>query len=127
MKEMQSPTPRRLASQAARLKLRKGAILASLPPFTEVLRGSFFVRRVRCGKPSCRTCSEGSGHSVACVGVTLPGGRTQQITVPPPLIPLARRWVANYQHWWRAIERTSEINRRLLRERLVPSTPKRRR
>jgi hypothetical protein len=37
-------------------------------------------------------------------------------------VPLVRRWVANYQHWWRAIERVSEINRRLLRERLLTSS-----
>lgn len=112
--------------KAARLEQRREALLASLPPFVEILRGSFFERTVRCGKPSCRCASE-TGHRIACVGVTFAGGRTEQITVPRHLIPLARRWVANYQRWWRAIERVSEINRRLLRERLLTSSPPRRR
>mgnify|MGYP001607740547 FL=1 len=108
--------------KATRLRQRRDALLASLPPFSEILRGSFFERSVRCGKASCH-CASGAGHRRAYVGVTFAGGHTEQITVPPHLIPLARRWVANYQRWWRAIERISEINRRLLRERLVTSSP----
>jgi hypothetical protein len=116
---MKQPQP----DSASRLLQRRDALLATLPPFTEILRGSFFERTIRCGKPSCR-CASGAGHRVAYVGVTLAGGRTEQITVPRQLVPLARRWVANYQRWWRAIERVSEINRRLLRERLLsPSVP----
>jgi hypothetical protein len=56
------------------------------------------------------------------VGVSFAGGRTEQITVPRPLVVLVRRWVANYQRWWRAIERVSGMNRRLLRERLLNSS-----
>jgi hypothetical protein len=108
---------------ASRLLQRRDALLGTLPPLGEILRGSFFQRTIRCGKPSCR-CASGAGHRVAYVGVALAGGRTQQITVPQPLVPLVRRWVANYQRWWRTIERVSEINRQLLRERLLsPSVP----
>jgi len=28
---------------------------------------------------------------------------------------VARRWVENYQRWWDALEKVSEVNRRLLR------------
>jgi hypothetical protein len=106
--------------KAQRLLRRRDALLASLPPFAEILRGSFFQRSIRCGKPSCH-CASGSGHDRAYVGVTFAGGRTEQITIPTEMIPLARRWVANYQRWWRVLERVSAINRTLLRERLVPS------
>ena len=108
--------------RAARLQQRRDAVLRSLPPFSEILRGSFFERTVRCGKPSCR-CASGEGHRRAYVGVTFAGGRTEQVTVPRELIPLARRWVANYRRWWRAIERVSALNRLLLRERLTSSLP----
>ena len=117
MSDMRDGKPDR----ATRLQQRRDAILGSLPPFSEILRGSFFERSVRCGKPSCH-CASGEGHRRAYVGVTFAGGRTEQITVPPHLIPLVRRWVANYQRWWRAIERVSEVNRRLLRERLLASS-----
>ena len=50
------------------------------------------------------------------------GGRPVQVSRPPALVATARRWVANYQAWWRAIERVSEINRALLRRRgITPS------
>lgn len=113
------------SSQDARLQRRKETILESLPDFTAVLRGSFFVRTIRCGKASCRACRDGKGHRVAYVGVTFPGGRTEQITVPKHMVPVVRRQIANYQRWWRAIERVSEINRKLLRERLLVPLPPR--
>jgi hypothetical protein len=49
--------------------------------------------------------------------VSFAGGRTVQISLPPALVATARRWVANYQAWWRAIETVSAINRDLLRRR----------
>jgi hypothetical protein len=49
--------------------------------------------------------------------VSFAGGRTVQISLPPALVATARRWVANYQAWWRAIETVSAINRELLRRR----------
>jgi hypothetical protein len=122
MAKKTTTTPRQAATQAARLRGRKDAVLVSLPPFTDILRGSFFERTLRCGKPSCR-CATGKGHRVAYVSVTFPGGRTQQLTVPRYLVPVVRRWIANYQRWRRAIEQVSAINRRLLHERLLPPPP----
>jgi hypothetical protein len=51
--------------------------------------------------------------------VSFAGGRTVQVSLPPALVATARRWVANYQAWWRAIETVSEINRELLRRRAI--------
>lgn len=100
------------------LLARRQQLLDDLPPLHEILRGSFFVRRRRCGKPSCR-CARGPGHRTAVVGVTFADGSTAQVAVPPDLEPVARRWVRNYQRLWLGIERLSAINRELLRRRLV--------
>jgi hypothetical protein len=100
------------------LLARRQRLLDALPPLHEILRGSFFVRRRRCGKPSCR-CARGLGHRAAVVGVTFADGTTTQIAVPPDLEPVARRWVRNYQRLWLGIERLSAINRELLRRRRV--------
>jgi len=108
--------------RATRLQAIKKTVIGALPPFDEILRGSFFERSVRCGKPSCH-CASGKGHHRAYVGVTFAGGRTEQITVPREMIPLVRRWISNYKRLWRAIERVSEVNRRLLRERLLDCAP----
>ena len=99
-------------------------LLRGLPPLAEVLRGSVFVRTLRCGKPSCR-CAKGDGHRAAYLSVSVAGGRTEQVSLPAHLVPLAKRWVANYLKWWRAIERISAANRQLLRERrAAPAGPR---
>jgi len=80
------------------------------------MRGSVVERRLRCGKPGCR-CSRGKLHAATYLSATFAGGRTEQISLPAELVPLARRWVANYDAWWKAVEKISAINRKLLRAR----------
>jgi len=98
------------------LLARRRLSLKGLPPLEEILRGSVFVRTLRCGKPGCR-CASGDGHRAAYLSVTLAGGRTEQISLPASLVPLAKRWSANYAKWCRAIEKVSAVNRELLRVR----------
>jgi len=94
---------------------RRARLLRSLPPLEEVLRGSIVERTVTCGSPGCH-CASGPGHRVTAFSVTFPGGRTEQISLPPDLVPLARRWVGNSRRWTEAVEAISAINRDLLRE-----------
>ena len=82
------------------------------------MRGSVFTRRLRCGKATCR-CARGVRHRATYLSVSFAGGRTAQITLSPTVVATARRWVANYQAWWRAMESVSAINRELLRRRAV--------
>ncbi len=103
------------------LRARRRRVLAGLPPLEEILRGSVFVRSLRCGKAGCR-CASGEGHRAAYLSVTLPGGRTEQISLPPDLVLTAEQWVNNYRAWWRAIEDLSAINRQVLRQRRRPAT-----
>ncbi len=101
-----------------RLLAQRSRVRDRLPAFEEIVRGSVFTRRMRCGKPTCR-CARGPLHRATYLGVSFADGRTVQISLPPALVATARRWVANYQAWWRAIETVSEINRELLRRRQV--------
>jgi hypothetical protein len=94
---------------------RRRRILAKLPPFEGVLRGSVVVRFLRCGKPGCH-CAEGDGHRATYLSVTHAGGRTEQISLPAALVPLAERGVATYRAWWAAIEKLSAINRDSIRQ-----------
>lgn len=95
---------------------RRRRVLQRLPPLEEVLRGSVLERSIRCGKPGCR-CATDDGHPATYLSVTHPGGRTEQISLPAWLVPQAKRWVANYLSWCEAVEKISEINRQLLRDR----------
>jgi len=99
-----------------RLLVRRARVRSRLPPFDELVRGSVFTRRMRCGKPTCR-CARGALHRATYLGVSFAGHRTVQLSLPPALVATARRGVANYQAWWRAIETVSAINRALLRQR----------
>ncbi len=105
------PSKRQLEQQRARLA-------EQAPDLTQVLRGSLFERTRRCGVPTCH-CATGDGHPVVCVGVTMPGGKGMQVTVPSELVPVVRQWTENYRRVWELIEEVSAVNRELLRERLV--------
>ena len=109
-----------------RLRERRRRILEKLPPLEEVLRGSVLVRSLRCGKPSCH-CAEGERHRATYLSVTLAGGRTEQISLPAALVPVAERGVAHYHAWWTAIEQLSAINRDLIRQQRQPSAQPHRR
>src|SRR3989338_1239129 len=97
-----------------RLLARRARVRGRLPPFEDIVRGSVFTRRMRCGKPTFR-CARGVLPPPTSLGVSFAGGRTVQISLPPALVATARRWVANYRAWWQAIETISAINRDLLR------------
>lgn len=98
-----------------RLFARRHCALQGLPPLEEIVRGSVFARRVRCGKPSCH-CAKSQGHPANYLSVTFSDGRTEQISLPAALVPIARRWVANYRKWWSAVEKVSALNREILRQ-----------
>ena len=100
------------------LEARIEAIIEALPPFSQMMRGSIFERQIRCGKANCR-CAKGHGHPTTYLSVSFEKGKTVQITVPKKLIPTVRNWVENYSRFWHALEQISEINRQLLRNRLL--------
>jgi len=104
------------------LEQRRARLIKSAPDLTQLLRGSLFERRTRCGVPSCH-CASGEGHPVTCVGVAMSGGKNVQVTVPPDLVPLVRQWTENYKKLWQLIEDISAVNRELLRERLLDPLP----
>ena len=107
------------------LETRRQRLLQTLPPLDQILRASLFQRRLRCGKPGCH-CARGKGHPAIYLGVSLPGGKTRQITLPKELVPVAREWIRNYKRLWDFIEGVSDINREMLRQRLVEPPLRRR-
>jgi hypothetical protein len=104
------------------LQARRKRLIAALPSLEEVLRGSVFVRSLRCGNTGCR-CAAGEEHRVTYLSVTFPGGRSEQISLPRDLARTAKQWVKNYNLWRRAIEELSAVNRQVLRQLRRPTTP----
>lgn len=97
------------------LLARRQRLLRKLPPIDELLRGSIVERSIRCGRQACHCAAEGGGHPTTYLSVTLSGGKTKQISLPPALRDKALRGVAVYLEYWAILEEISEINRELLR------------
>jgi hypothetical protein len=108
-----------------RLVDRRRRAVTGLPPLADILRGSVVVRSLRCGKAGCR-CADDEGHRATYLSVTFAGGRTEQISIPPELVPPVQRQVANYRAWWNAIEKVAAINRDLLRAERQKRVPRKR-
>lgn len=104
----------------ATLDRERRRLARKLPPLHEVLRASLFQRSRRCGKPNCHCADpEDRGHALVCVSLSLPEGKSAQVSVPPRLVPVAEAWIHNYQRWLEAVEEISAINHELLRRRWV--------
>ena len=106
--------------EARQLDRERRRIGRELPAIHELLRASLFERSRRCGKPNCRCADpDDAGHLVVCVSLALPEGKSAQVSLGRELVPVAQRWIENYQRWLAAIERISAINHELLRHRWV--------
>jgi hypothetical protein len=105
---------------------KRERLLARLPVTGELLRGSLLERTIRNHARNCAKCASGEGHRLSLLTVSYPGGRTRQLSLRSEMVPLVRRWLANYQRLKAAIEAICEIKRDLLRPDLSGSTPRRR-
>ena len=81
----------------------------------ELLRGSLLERSIRNHARNCAKCASGEGHRLSVLTVSYPGGRTRQLSLRSEMVPLVRRWLANYQRLKKVIEAICEINHDLLR------------
>jgi len=109
-----------MKTPARRLRLErlKDKLARQLPPPQDILRASVFTRRRRCGGAGCR-CAKGEGHATTYLAVCVPGGTTEQISLPTKLVAEARRRADVYRRWRRIIDRISAINRELFRKRWI--------
>ena len=90
-----------------------------LPPLEEMVRGSVFVRLLRCGKPGCH-CARGEKHVSLYLAIRV-GARRKMIYVPPDLEPRVRDWVQSSQEIDRLLEIVSQsCLEQLLRDKQAP-------
>lgn len=90
-----SPTERALRSRLAKLVHQE-----------PMLRGTLTVRRITCGKPSCR-CAKGERH--LCLYLTCSrDGHVEQLFIPKHLEGQVRQWVESYHGVRDLLERLSD-------------------
>jgi hypothetical protein len=99
-----------------RVTAARDKLLADLPMSGEILRGSLLERTIRNHARSCAKCASGEGHQLSVLTVTYPGGRTRQLSLRSEMVPVVRRWLANYQRLKETIEAICELNHELLRQ-----------
>jgi hypothetical protein len=110
-----------------RLVAAREKLLARLPITGDMLRGSLLERTIRNHARNCAKCASGEGHRLSVLTVTYPGGRTRQLSLRREMVPMVRRWLANYQRMREAIEAICELNHDLLRADEPASRPRRKR
>jgi len=75
-------------------------------------RGSLYLLRRRCGRPSCH-CSEGEPHPTWVLATTGPRGRRLR-TIPPARLGEVRALVERYRRFRRARARLVKVHRQML-------------
>jgi len=94
------------AERAVRSKLAK--LIHDVP----LMRGTLSVRKLTCGKPSCR-CHAGEKHAALYLSYGKEG-RVHQVFVPREAEAQVREWVRNYASVRELLERISEMHRERL-------------
>jgi hypothetical protein len=95
------------------LETRRDALLDSLRSLGNLMRGSLYTARVRCGVPSCE-CALGKKHEKQHLSVNL-HGRTRNVYVGERRAVQVAALIAEYNRAWRIIDELTEINVALLR------------
>lgn len=83
----------------------------------QVLRGSLYTLRRKCGKPSCR-CMSGDPHSTPVLSYSL-GGSTRLLTLRPQDVPGVKAALKRYQEALGALNRKALAGIRALRRRIA--------
>ncbi len=93
---------------------RREKLASSLPPVTEILRGSLLERTLH-HKRGCPKCDGGGGHPVLVLTIGYPGGVTRQFSLRPEMKAQVQQWLRNYQQLKAKLEEICEVNHALLR------------
>lgn len=98
--------------QAARLRQRRGALIARFHIPGAPLPGSLVETRRRCGKPNCH-CARGEGHAV-WVLTYMAGGKKRAEHIPREWAEEVRRRVAAGRAYKEAVAEVFAANAELL-------------
>lgn len=93
---------------------KRHSLASSLPPLTEILRGSLLQRTIR-HKRGCPKCARGGGHPVWVLTIGYPGGITKQYSLRPEMKDQVQQWLDNYHELKAKLEAICEVNHNLLR------------
>lgn len=103
--------------QVILLEKQRDELLAQMRAIPNLMRGSLYVRRRRCGRPGCICAGpDGIKHTGAQLTVGRQG-KTRTRFVREDEFEEVGGWVAGYRLLWRLVDELTEVNLRLLTER----------
>ena len=100
-----------------RWKAIRDRLIAKLPPWSQLIRGSLVHYYLTCGNPGCR-CHRAKRNRHCpywYVTVSYAAGRQKRYLIPPQKLPMARQGIAAYHRMWKGLDRISELNLALLK------------
>jgi hypothetical protein len=100
------------------LRQTRAQLIASLPPWEQIIRGTLIRYRLTCGKPSCR-CHQDPRFRHGpywYLSVSFPHGKQTKHLLPVDQARAARQAIDAYQKLWKTLCRISEINLAILKQ-----------
>lgn len=97
----------------ARLHKRRDQLLDRLRGLGNLMRGSLYTARIRCGSPAC-DCAKGLKHEKVHLSVNI-GGHTRNVYVGERRAEEVSALIAEYHRAWRIIEELTQVNIDLIR------------
>jgi len=109
------------ADRASRLRQSLSSLLADyhqqlqvLLPLRQLVKGSVYDLRTRCGKPSCHCASDqGPLHTSAVISWS-EHGKTRLRTLPSAELAHFRQWTENYRRFRRARAALVKLHQRIV-------------
>ena len=99
-----------------RLKEEKQKVVGQLPPFTEVLRGTFIKCYLECIRPNCKCHQAKRYRHGPYYRISYgKGKKMHHIYVPLAWKEKPKERTRNYQKVWEGIEKISALNIKLLK------------
>ena len=88
--------------------------LHALLPLRQLVKGSVYDLRTRCGKPSCHCASDQGPLHTSTVISWSEHGKTRLRTLPPGELAHFRQWTENYRRFRNARAALVKLHRRIL-------------
>ena len=109
------------ADRASRLRQALQTLLGdyqrqvdTLLPLRQLVKGSVYDLRTRCGKPSCHCAADQGPLHTSTVISWSEHGKTRQRTLPPGELPHFRQLAGNYRRFRQARAALVKLHRRIV-------------
>ena len=109
-----------MKDKVAQLAAARKQLMEQMPDPATILPGSLLSRMVRCNKPGCRYCEEGTGKGhgpIWILSVSLGKRRVRQVPIPREMKKDVEQGLRAFAQTQKLLKQIAEMNVELLKER----------